>query len=158
MLSLSLRPTGHPLRFQPKWVRPSPGSYPRFSLPMGRSPGFASAACDSHRRCSRLAFAAAPSILNLAACPQLAGSFYKRHAVTAVNGRSDCSWAHGFRRCFTPLSGCFSPFPHGTGPLSVTEEYSALEGGPPCFPPDFTCPAVLEGHAPRAAADPRTGL
>ena len=51
--------------------------------------------------------------------------------------------AHGFRRCFTPLPGCFSPFPHGTGPLSVTGECLALEGGPPCFPPGFTCPAVL---------------
>ena len=52
-------------------------------------------------------------------------------------------WAHGFRYCFTPLSGCFSPFPHGTGSLSVIGEYSALEGGPPCFAPDFTCPALL---------------
>ena len=47
MISLSLLPTGHPLGFQPKWVRPSTGSYPRFSLPMGSSPGFASAARDS---------------------------------------------------------------------------------------------------------------
>ena len=51
--------------------------------------------------------------------------------------------ARGFRYCFTPLAGCFSPFPHGTGSLSVTGEYLALEGGPPCFPPGFTCPAVL---------------
>ena len=61
---------------------------------------------------------------------------------------SDCSWARGFRRCFTPLSGCFSPFPHGTGSLSVTGECSALEGGPPCFAPGFTCPALL-GRRPR---------
>ena len=51
--------------------------------------------------------------------------------------------AHGFRCCFTPLSGCFSPFPHGTGSLSVMGECSALEGGPPCFGPGFTCPALL---------------
>ena len=56
---------------------------------------------------------------------------------------SDCSWARGFRRCFTPLSGCFSPFPHGTGSLSVAGECSALEGGPPCFARGFTCPALL---------------
>ena len=59
------------------------------------------------------------------------------------DGCSDCSWARGFRRCFTPLSGCFSPFPHGTGSLSVTGECSALEGGPPGFGPGFTCPALL---------------
>src|SRR3990167_3616849 len=43
-----------------------------------------------------------------------------------------------------PLSGCFSPFPHGTGALSVTEEYLGLEGGPPMFGQGFTCPALLE--------------
>ena len=51
--------------------------------------------------------------------------------------------AHGFRYCFTPLPGCFSPFPHGTCALSVTGEYSGLEGGPPGFGPGFTCPALL---------------
>ncbi len=33
--------------------------------------------------------------------------------------------------CFTPLPGFFSPFPHGTGSLSVDDEYLALEDGPP---------------------------
>ena len=42
-----------------------------------------------------------------------------------------------------PSSGCFSPFPHGTGALSVTEEYLGLEGGPPIFRQDCTCPALL---------------
>ena len=56
---------------------------------------------------------------------------------------SDCSGARGFRCCFTPLSGCFSPFPHGTGSLSVAGECSALEGGPPGFGPDSSCPALL---------------
>ena len=47
MIGLSPLPTGHPPSFQPRWVRPSTGSYPRFSLPMDSSPGFASTACDS---------------------------------------------------------------------------------------------------------------
>ena len=47
MIGLSPLSTGHPLRFQPKWVRPSTGSYPCFSLPMDSSPGFASAPGDS---------------------------------------------------------------------------------------------------------------
>ena len=42
-----------------------------------------------------------------------------------------------------PLSGCFSPFPHGTGTLSVNKEYLALEGGPPMFRQNFTCSALL---------------
>ena len=43
-----------------------------------------------------------------------------------------------------PSSGCFSPFPHGTCSLSVAEEYLGLEGGPPVFRQDCTCPALLE--------------
>ena len=74
--------------------------------------------------------------------PRLAGSFFNRHAVTQ-RVCSGCLRAHGFRRCFTPLPGCFSPFPHGTGPLSVAGECLALGGGPPCFPPGSSCPAVL---------------
>src|SRR5499427_9545229 len=42
-----------------------------------------------------------------------------------------------------PSPGCFSPFPHGTSSLSVASEYLALEDGPPRFPRDCTCPAVL---------------
>ena len=37
----------------------------------------------------------------------------------------------------------FSPFPHGTSALSVTGECLALEGGPPSFTQDYTCPALL---------------
>src|SRR5687768_11267232 len=42
-----------------------------------------------------------------------------------------------------PSQGFFSPFPHGTGSLSVAREYLALRDGPRRFPRDFTCPAVL---------------
>src|SRR5215475_14131194 len=47
-----------------------------------------------------------------------------------------------------PSTGCFSPFPHGTRPLSVTREYSGLGGGPPRFTRDFTGPVLL-GNTPR---------
>ena len=42
-----------------------------------------------------------------------------------------------------PSQGFFSPFPHGTGSLSVAGEYLALRDGPRGFPRGFTCPAVL---------------
>ena len=141
MIGLSPLSAGHRRRFQPTCVRPSTGSYPRFSLPTDSSPGFASAARDSSRPV-KARFRSGSLSVNLAPRQRLAGSFYKRHAVTP-QGCSDCSWAHGFRYCFTPLPGCFSPFPHGTGSLSVTGECSALEGGPPGFGPGFTCPALL---------------
>src|SRR5699024_8058354 len=60
---------------------------------------------------------------------------------------SDYFEAHGFRFSFTPLPGCFSPFPHGTGSLSVTREYLALGDGPPGFRRNFTCSAVLRIHS-----------
>jgi hypothetical protein len=56
---------------------------------------------------------------------------------------SHCLYACGFRIYFTPLPGFFSPFPHGTGSLSVDYEYLALEDGPPIFRQDFSCPALL---------------
>ena len=40
-------------------------------------------------------------------------------------------------------SKCFSPFPHGTGSLSVSREYLALPDGPGRFGQDSSCPALL---------------
>src|ERR1700720_788362 len=45
-----------------------------------------------------------------------------------------------------PSQGFFSPFPHGTGSLSVASEYLALPDGPGRFPQGFTCPAVLRSR------------
>src|ERR1700739_2757857 len=59
------------------------------------------------------------------------------------NAGSDGSQGHGFRYSFTPLPGYFSPFPHGTDPLSVIEKYSGLPGGPGRFTADSTGPLLL---------------
>ena len=37
----------------------------------------------------------------------------------------------------------FSPFPHGTGSLSVSQEYLALPDGPGEFSQGFSCPDLL---------------
>jgi hypothetical protein len=52
-----------------------------------------------------------------------------------------------------PSPGFFSPFPHGTGSLSVAREYLALEGGPSGFPRGFTCPVVLGNAGQRDQCD-----
>ena len=52
-----------------------------------------------------------------------------------------------------PSPGFFSPFPHGTGSLSVAREYLALEGGPSGFPRGFTCPVVLGYAGQRGQCD-----
>ena len=85
MIGLSPLSAGHRRRFQPTCVRPSTGSYPRFSLPTDSSPGFASAARDSSRPV-KARFRSGSLSVNLAPRQRLAGSFYKRHAVTPVKG------------------------------------------------------------------------
>ncbi len=54
-------------------------------------------------------------------------------------------------------SRCFSPFPHGTGSLSVSREYLALADGPAGFAQGFTCPALLRVPL-RFREASRTGL
>ena len=45
-----------------------------------------------------------------------------------------------------PSQGFFSPFPHGTGSLSVAGEYLALPDGPGRFTQGSSCPALLRNH------------
>lgn len=42
-----------------------------------------------------------------------------------------------------PCPGCFSPFPYGTGSLSISKEYLALPDGAGWFRQDFSGPALL---------------
>ena len=46
LIGLSPLSTGHPPGFQPESVRSSTRSYPRFNLPMDRSPSFGPTARD----------------------------------------------------------------------------------------------------------------
>ena len=89
---------------------------------------------------------------------KLAGSLYKRHAIRQLAPPSDRLWVYGFRFSFTPLPGFFSPFPHGTASLSVAFAYLALEGGPPRFQQDSSCPAVLRYPPHGAPTMSCTGL
>src|ERR1700740_2890647 len=141
LIGLSPLHTGHPPGFQPWWVRASTRSYPRFTLPMRRSPRFGSTARDSFAL-FRLAFATAT-----------------RHRLTSprtVTRRLILQKARGhperlprlvstrFQVLFhDPSPGCFSPFPHGTSSLSVTREYLGLAGGPARFTRDFSGPVLL---------------
>ena len=56
-----------------------------------------------------------------------------------------------------PCPGCFPPFPHGTGSLSVFRSYLALRDGPRCFGQDSSCPALLRKR-PKHSPVTRTGL
>jgi hypothetical protein len=147
LIGLSPLRTGHPPGFQPWWVRASTRSYPRFTLPMRRSPRFGSTARDSDAL-FRLAFATATP-----------------HGLTSprtVTRRLILQKARGhperlprlvgtrFQALFhDPSPGCFSSFPHGTSPLSVTREYLGLPSGLGRFTRDFTGPVLL-GNTPRS--------
>ena len=73
------------MTFQRQAVRASTRSYPRFTLAMDSSLGFASAPAYWRPVRTRFRFGLAPEGLDLAGQEQLVGSLYKRHAVTAAH-------------------------------------------------------------------------
>ena len=143
-LGISPLPTAHPSILQPSMgsglhVRVTG----RFTLAMGSSPGFGSTPCHSYALSDSLSLRLRP-VPALTSPPRSNSSAHSSIGTPSPACTcSDCLEAHGFRIFSLPLPGCFSPFPHGTGSLSVVSEYLALEGGPPSFPRDSTCSAVL---------------
>ena len=87
---------------------------------------------------------------------QLVGSLCKRHAVAPSRAPTACKRTVS-GSISLPCSGCFPPFPHGTGPLSVFQECLALRDGPRGFRQDSSCPALLRCQL-RLIAVTRTGL
>ena len=90
-----------------------------------------------------------PTRVNLATHRKLAGSFFKRHAVTP---RKELPRLVGtrFQALFHDSSPeCFSSFPHGTSSLSVTREYLGLASGLARFTRNSTG-SVLLGKSPES--------
>ena len=149
MIGLSPLASAHPSGFQPAAVRASSWFYPAFTLAKARSHGFASAARD-YGALFRLAFATVPG-LNPLTLPRTSNSLAHyakgtRSLPDRPEGQPVCSHrlqAYGFRSISLPCSGDFSPFPHGTGTLSVTSEYLALPDGSGRFPQNFPYSVVL---------------
>src|SRR5579862_3825255 len=149
LIGLSPLRTGHPPGFQPWWVRASTRSYPRFTLPMRRSPRFGSAARDSNAL-FRLAFATAtPHGLT---SPRTATRRLILQKARGHPERLPRLVGTRFQALFhDPSPGCFSSFPHGTSPLSVTREYLGLPGGPGRFTRASSGPVLL-GSTPKSRA------
>ena len=91
----------------------------------------------------KLAFAAAPSL-------QLLTSLHnatRRSVLQKVRDRTYIVLSllvnTGFQVLFHSPPGVLFTFPSRYYALSVAISYLGLEGGPPCFPPDSSCPAVL---------------
>jgi hypothetical protein len=148
LIGLSPLTTGHPPGFQPWWVRASTQSYPRFTLPMARSPRFGSWARDSHRPLRTRFRYGYPTQVNLATHRKLAGSFFKRHAVTTTRQKSPAATlprlvGTRFQVLFHSAPAVLFTIPSRYYPLSVTREYLGLAGGPARFTRDFSGPVLL---------------
>ena len=123
------------------WVRSSTTSYGSFNLDMDRSPGFGSMISDSTVLLT-LAFASAPDLKSLT-LPLI----ITRRTVLQKVRRRTCVLRQlvntGFQVLFHSPPGVLFTFPSQYYTLSVTEEYSALRGGPRFFLQGFSCLVVL---------------
>ena len=143
MIGLSPLPTSHPKTFQRLLVRSSMACYRHFNLLMGRSLGFASTATD-YAPCSD-SLSLRLRILKCLTLPvtvtrRLIMQKARRHYIF---NSSDRLQAYGFRYFSLPDLGFFSPFPRGTGSLSVSWMYLALPDGAGRFRRGFSDPALL---------------
>ena len=91
----------------------------------------------------KLAFASAPNLQFLTSLHNVT----RRSVLQKVRDRTfhvlSLLVNTGFQVLFHSPPGVLFTFPSRYYALSVTISYLGLDGGPPCFPPDFTCPAVL---------------
>ncbi len=141
LIGLSPLPTGHPKTFQRQPVRSSTVCYHSFNLPMGRSHGFASTTTN-YSALFRLAFATAPHLKCLTSLATVTRRLIMQKARRHITAPTACKrMVSG--SISLPYSGFFSPFPHGTSSLSVSQEYLALADGPAKFTQGYTCPALL---------------
>ena len=89
-----------------------------------------------------------PTRVNLATHRKLAGSFFKRHAVTTLNDKSSNATlprlvGTRFQVLFHSAPAVLFTIPSRYYPLSVTREYLGLAGGPARFTRDFSGPVLL---------------
>ena len=106
----------------------------------------------------RLALASAPYLAKYLTLPH---TVTRRSVLQKVRGHTFDVFPPlvntGFQVLFHSPPGVLFTFPSRYYTLSVTKSCLALEGGPPCFPPDSSCPVVLRISACPFSAS-RTGL
>ena len=131
-----------PAFFNRRLVRSSMELYLHFNLLMDRSPGFGSTSCN-YIALFRLALASAPNLKFLTSLHNVT----RRSVLQKVHDRGLIPLSllvnAGFQVLFHSPPGVLFTFPSRYYALSVTISYLGLGGGPPGFPPDFSCPAVL---------------
>ena len=128
--------------FNRRLVRSSMRLYSHFNLAMDRSPGFGSTSCNLSPSSDSLSLR-----LRSSQTLTLPHNVTRRSVLQKVQGRALIALPllvnTGFQVLFHSPPGVLFTFPSRYYTLSVTKSYLALGGGPPCFPPDSSCPAVL---------------
>ena len=142
LIGLSLLHTAHREAFQRLFVRSSIPCYRDFNLAMCRSLGFASAPTDYTPISDSLSLRLGESF-HLTLPGTATRRFIMQKARRHPNGAPTACRRMVSGSLSLPCSGYFSPFPHGTGSLSVSHEYLALPDGPGRFTQDSSCPALL---------------
>lgn len=114
-MSFSLLSTSHPKVLRHPLVRASSRLSATFTLLMDSSPGFGSCTSDNKRPIrTRFRFGSGCYCLSHATGNKVVGSLCKRHAVTVLRRLQLICTHHISESISSPLSGYFSPFPHGT--------------------------------------------
>jgi hypothetical protein len=140
LFSLSLRSSAHPHLLQQMWVRSSSACYRTFNLAKDRSLGFGSTARDYSPYSDSVSLRL-PYTVKLATDSKSL-THYTKGTQSPLRASTACTYTVS-GSISLPSPGFFSPFPHGTSSLSVSQEYLALEDGPPMFRQGFTCLALL---------------
>ena len=160
MFSLSPLPTAHPSFLQQTAVQASSACYGGFTLAMGRSLRFGSNLRNLMPNSDSLSLRLRLSALTLL-------RRITRRLIEQTARDQACPCGHSpFAACRCTVSGSislpspgfFSPFPHGTGALSVISEYLALERGRPGFPLGYSSPVVLRTSIQQVRVFSPTGL
>src|SRR6266480_3246356 len=139
---ISPLPTAHPSILNHRWVRASSPHYRTFTLAMGSSRGFGSTTCHRSPCSDSLS-------LRLRASTPLTsatGSNSPAHSSIGTPSSPDGTLTACQRTVsgsFHPPSGVLFTFPSRYWFTIGRHEYFALEGGPPSFPRNCTCSAVL---------------
>ena len=144
MIGLSPLPTPHPMIFQHHLVRTSIAFYRNFILDMGRSPGFASTACNYGAH-FRLAFATATPLKGLTSLHTRNSLAHYAKGTLSPNTSIRLQLIVGirFQVLFHSPPGVLFTFPSRYSSLSVTDTYLALPRGRGRFQRHFSCAAVL---------------
>ena len=131
-----------PAFFNRRLVRSSMRFYSHFNLAMDRSPGFGSTSCNLTPSSDSLSLR-----LRSSQTLTLLHNVTRRSVLQKVRGHTLIVLPQfvstRFQVLFHSPPGVLFTFPSRYCSLSVTKSYLALGGGPPSFPQDFSCPAVL---------------